>query len=132
MAKVYIVTSGSYSDYGIKACFSTLEKADRYVSIPGVDGNVEEYELDIALEPYNRGLTFYTVKMLEHGDVVEAKPDDPTYTERFYKYKDHGDPSNNWTITCGFMLQGWYKSEEHAIKVCNEKRAQWIALHTEG
>lgn len=53
MTKVYIVTSGCYSDYGIEACFSTKEKAQEYINNSKKTKNysyrdigIEEYELD--------------------------------------------------------------------------------------
>ncbi len=50
MATVYVVTQGSYSDYHIKAIFSTEEAAKTYASQhPGLGGDlpeVEEWELD--------------------------------------------------------------------------------------
>lgn len=51
--KVYVVTSGEYSDYGINAIFSTKEKAQEYIDRGDKLGmnysygyQIEEYELD--------------------------------------------------------------------------------------
>jgi len=46
--KVYIVTSGSYSDYHIEAVFSTKEKAEEYIQNNCDDdvNEIEEYEMD--------------------------------------------------------------------------------------
>lgn len=33
MNKVYIITAGYYSDYGIECCFSTKEKAEEYLKL---------------------------------------------------------------------------------------------------
>lgn len=44
--KIYIVTSGEYSDYGIDAVFTTKEKAVDYVEQYGTGYNIEEYNLD--------------------------------------------------------------------------------------
>ena len=50
MRKVYIVTSGEYSDYGIDSVFSTEEKAKEWIDVitSMYDGsyNIEPYELD--------------------------------------------------------------------------------------
>ena len=48
--KIYIVTSGEYSDYGIDAVFTTKEKAVDYVEQNGTDYNIEEYNLDEDVE----------------------------------------------------------------------------------
>lgn len=52
--KVYVVTYGEYSDYGIEAVFSTKEKAQEYINIACTERDcwsstndcIEEYELD--------------------------------------------------------------------------------------
>ena len=46
MAKIYIVTSGDYSDYGIEAVFSTKEKAEEYVQQHGTNYRIEDYDID--------------------------------------------------------------------------------------
>lgn len=57
MTKVYIVTSGEYSDYQIEKVFSTLEKAEKYCAVKNTINRdefygcyyplyVEEYDLD--------------------------------------------------------------------------------------
>lgn len=52
MSKVYIVTSGEYSDYGIEACFSTELKAKEFIENGTKtreiwsDSRIEEWELD--------------------------------------------------------------------------------------
>lgn len=48
--KIYIVTSGVYSDYCIDAVFSTEEKAEEYIQQHGNGFNIEEYELDTNVE----------------------------------------------------------------------------------
>lgn len=56
--KVFIVTSGSYSDYHIEAVFSTNEKAEEYINNRCDDGvnGIEEYEMD---EPCERKTSIY-------------------------------------------------------------------------
>jgi hypothetical protein len=50
VTKVFIVTSGEYSDYGISAVFSTEEGAQRFIDVRGTGRwdyyQIEEYELD--------------------------------------------------------------------------------------
>ena len=50
MDKVFIVTSGTYSDYVIEAVFSTREKAEGYINAKGTDDNWEVNEWDIDAE----------------------------------------------------------------------------------
>jgi hypothetical protein len=57
MNKIYIVTSGSYSDYQINAVFSTRELAQKYVDkFESTDYRVEEHELDTGTRNYDKSL----------------------------------------------------------------------------
>ncbi len=44
--KVYVVTSGEYSDYSIEAVFSTVGLAESYIQQNGTDFRIEEYNID--------------------------------------------------------------------------------------
>lgn len=46
MTKIYIVTSGEYSDYCIQAVFSTKKKADEYRQQHGTDFSIEIFDID--------------------------------------------------------------------------------------
>lgn len=46
MAKIYIVTSGEYSDYCIQAVFSTKKKADEYRQQHGTNFSIEVFDID--------------------------------------------------------------------------------------
>ena len=58
MAKIYIVSSGSYSDYYIEAVFSTREKAKEYIDHKGLGFEIEEHEMD---EPFDKGVKLWEV-----------------------------------------------------------------------
>ena len=51
MKKVYVVTSGCYSNYSIERVFSTKELADDFCDRYDNDYQVEEYELDGEMPP---------------------------------------------------------------------------------
>lgn len=70
--KIYIVTSGEYSDYGIDAVFTTKEKAVDYVEQHGTDYNIEEYNLDEEVEKKTQ--LWYIVFCVEDGKLREASP----------------------------------------------------------
>lgn len=48
--KIYIVTSGEYSDYSIEAVFSTKNKAESYIQQHGTGYRIEKYDLDEEVE----------------------------------------------------------------------------------
>ena len=70
--KIYIVTSGEYSDYGIDAVFTTKEKAVDYVEQHGTDYNIEEYSLD---EEVEKKTQLWCIEFcVENGKLCEACP----------------------------------------------------------
>lgn len=70
--KIYIVTSGEYSDYGIDAVFTTKEKANDYVEQHGTYYNIEEYDLDEEVEKKTQ--LWYIEFCVESGKLSEACP----------------------------------------------------------
>ena len=60
MAKIYIVTSGEYSDYCIQAVFSTKKKADEYRQQHGTDFSIEVFDID---EEVKKEMKVWEVKM---------------------------------------------------------------------
>ena len=62
MRKVFIVTSGEYSDYGIYRVFSYEEKAKGWIevitSMYGGNYNIEQYELDAPIPERKEYLFF--------------------------------------------------------------------------
>lgn len=57
MTTIYIVTSGSYSDYSINEVFANKADAERYAATVAYDeGHVEEYELRESLPAEQRTL----------------------------------------------------------------------------
>lgn len=77
--KIYIVTSGEYSDYHIDAVFSTKELAEDYIQQNGTDYVIEEYNLD---EEIDRNTKLWKVKFdindgkLKDAQVMDYEEDD--------------------------------------------------------
>lgn len=70
--KIYIVTSGEYSDYGIDAVFTTKEKAVDYVEQHGTNYNIEEYNVD---EEVVKETQLWSVEFsVDEGKLYEANP----------------------------------------------------------
>ena len=132
MTTIYVVTTGEYSDYGICAMFSSKEKADQYcerfkkhADYTGYD--IEEYTLDpIPDDVYRENKELYHVQMWKDGTVRQ------TYTTHLsshnvqLSFAEYGrmERKDDPVVLC---MEVWSKSEEHAIKIVNEKRRQLIA-----
>ena len=118
MSKVYIVTSGEYSSYGINAVFSEKKLADEYIKRAGEGYGIEDYELD---EPIPEARIL--VEMSKTGDVskIVRSIDDQVGIVRFFR--------PNLLETDNHML--WCvrtDDKQKAIKIVNEKRFQILAL----
>lgn len=125
MVTIFIVTQGDYSDYRIRAVFSSRELAETYVSGMGKKYDtpeIEEWALDAGEEFICQGYKVYDVCMDRDGNSkfdVELSSevrsdqlaiDDDYYGKPFYQK---------------FII--WAKSEKHAVKIANERRVQMIA-----
>lgn len=140
MDKVYIVTHGEYSDYGIEGVFSTKENAQEYIKLSAKkkaskfpswsedpayyekeEFNIEEYNIDTKADKVKQGLILYEVRMLQNGEVISVY--DETFSQggvnNFYIY----------TLRKDTILRNrcWAKDEQHAIKITNELRTGLIA-----
>jgi hypothetical protein len=130
MAKVYVVTSGSYSDYGIASVFDSRELAEAMVR-GREDYRVEEYTLNPGQAEYHAGRTLWQVEMLRDGNVPKPPLD------LGFAWEDVEEDSvqmlTQWVgfelIAIGVALQArvWASTPEQAVKATNERRAQWIA-----
>lgn len=116
MAKVYVLTTGEYSEYGIEGVFSTRELAEsaRAVGIP--DGDVEEYDLD-EMVAFEVGPMWTASIDKETGDVQIRK--DGAVRFRHPSAAAHGVGST-------FLIAESPVSREHAIKVAVEARQEWL------
>ena len=131
MPNVYLVSSGSYSDYSIEAVFSTKEKAQEYIDeCMKVEGRsayidnaeIEEYTID---EPRKHSTHIY-ITMTKEGNV-----DNDPYVDHTY------GPSRESRFVCFWRSRGgemdsirWCVETDdiqRAIKVTNEKRTQILA-----
>ncbi len=149
MSKIYIVTSGDYSDYSINAVYDTKEKAEAAIA-PFTGYEIEEYELNPSLPDYIKpGEKFYDITMLSDGEIpiYYDSSDDWYYRQvdlgfndydqkfemefQLFAYPSFGPDATNknpdrygeWVIN-GIIRA---RDEQHAIKIMNERRIQILA-----
>ena len=120
MAKLYAVTEGAYSDYGIVALFSSKEKAiELYIERTQLN---KKWHDPVYLEEYEDGggedsaeLDLYNVVFDSHGNVEKADTDEPR-EEEIYVFID-GRAS----------VYVFAQDKESAVKIAAEKRAVYLA-----
>ena len=147
MELVYVVTSGSYSDYRIRGIYSTEEMAEKYKRAIGYDANdVEIWEVDKIYSQIERGYLYWAVNFDKDGNVKRIRISD-AIEDDYYHYINgptEGIKKNSVTyynpdyknpfsfgdecLESGHMnVYIWAKSEEQAVKIASEIRAQVLA-----
>lgn len=120
--KIYIVTDGDYSDYGIRAVFSTKEKAEEYCKHYQAlskynEPQIEEWVMDMDLSPVERGLKSYRFFGMKDRSTADLSDNiEPEFV--------------NWFGYDEKYLHGrmWSDSEERVVKAVAEKVAQILAM----
>lgn len=124
-AKVWVATSGSYSDYGVDAVYSSKELADEYykANAGGEANEPKEFALNEMMDiiqKYRNGYQLYNVIMKADGTNSDVYLTDVRRKEEFYL---------NNTYAKDFYCCCFATSPEHAVKICNEKRIQYLATN---
>ncbi len=120
---IYVVTSGSYSDYGIRAIFSTKEKAEHYVSLsketdPDEPHGIEEWTLD-AMDNVIVSNVYSCYINLNTGDISRL-------VELSYKSLIQQGTKSDVLIGCNEINVTSYISKEHCEKIAIEARQKWL------
>lgn len=125
---VWMVSTGSYSDYSVVAVCSTRERAEAMREF--CNGNEPvEYVLDEEFRFFGSGRLLWQVWMHRDGESPDAyRCDSTTGADDGNWRKDKArwvSPGSEPESLHGFYV--WAKDEQHAIKIANERRAQLIA-----
>ena len=117
MSTVYLVTCGSYSDYCVRAVFSTEARAKEYISSFESWYNIEEFGL-YELPPLKRGLRGFID--LDNGSVGDLSEIEVTSTEAIQRI-----------LCANNRLTMYFDHDDQALatKVLAEKRAQVLVLY---
>jgi hypothetical protein len=119
---IYVVTAGEYSDYGIRGVFDDRELAEAFAerSQRYDSARIEEWDLNPFTEELREGLVPYFVSLKRNGDVGRIWVDNPPASEITPSMGLTCDRTEAFT-TC------FARDEAHAVKIANERRAQFIA-----
>lgn len=127
MKKIYVVTSGEYSDYHIEGIFDSNELAESFMEAFAPDKYNEPMcvnEWDLNSCGFKKGLKAYRVELKPTtGDVVEIRQERSCFI--FNYYENGVTETMDKTLNIGVFA----KDEKHAIKIANEKRAMYLANH---
>jgi hypothetical protein len=122
--KIYIVTSGSYSDYSIVGVFTDRDMAEKMAAATRDSNGVEEWDTDILPDKVAQGYKPYRVEFGSNwrtsGDVTRFSIDSHDYADEGYIHVQDG--AGIWRTR--LVVHCWAKDEEGAAKIANKKRAQ--------
>ena len=125
--KVYLVSTGSYSDWSVRGLFSARETAEKCKALLEDSNNVEEWELDALADRVARGVTVWLVWSKE-GGVVDVSH---TYANGFdclcggeamgrvAWFPDHGDKMRVYVEAT---------DEAHATKIAADKFREHVVM----
>jgi hypothetical protein len=134
MRHVYIVTSGCYSDYSIRAVFTRREDAEAVVAEwkKGTHYNydppeIEEWPIDAEVSPDKHHRRIYVV-LDEHGDEITGRHepgDDRVSWWRWSEVSTYPRPESPKHLEFSGVV--WARDADHAIKMGRDARAASIA-----
>ena len=124
MRKVYLITSGDYSDYGVDAVYSTQKLAREALKSFSRQTCIEEYDLNTPIdEAYrkNKNGWFVYFEDITVADVTECNVMGSDGFKEIYQIT--GRCGEKLTLRVYILAD----TEKRAIKVANEKRASILA-----
>lgn len=135
MSKVFIVTSGEYSDYGINRVFSTEEKAKKWIdvitSMYGGNYNIEQYKLDAPI-PERKEYLFFEA-YIENNAIIKSDfefyfADEPSEIKFFRQINGSYDIVGIGTI---HIRQGESveSAKQRAVKVVQDEFYKWMVMN---
>ena len=135
MGKVFIVTSGEYSDYGIDRVFSTEEKAKEWVdvitSMYGGNYDIEQYELDAPI-PERKEYMFFEA-YIKDNVIVKSNflfylADEPTDIKFYRQINGSYDKVCIGTIKLK-SGESLVKAKNRAVKIVQDEFYKWLMLN---
>ncbi len=124
--KIYVVTTGSYSDYHIVALYSTEEQAQKALELGDEEARIEEYELDsFKIPEYPPGHKPWLIRIEYNTSKIVL-----AFQEYFWE-RSEWSPMEKFYDIEGFVpefwVQCWARDQEHAEKIALEKYYQYKA-----
>ena len=135
MSKVFIVTSGEYSDYGIDRVFSTEEKAKEWIdiitSMYGGTFNIEPYELDAPMPTYKEYLFF---EAYIEDNIVAKSNFEFYFTDKPNEIKFFRQSDGSYDKICIGTIklksgESLDKAKSRAVKIVQDEFYKWLMLN---
>ena len=134
--KIYVITSGEYSDYKIDAVTLDKEDAERMVNVFPQE-QIEEYDTDdfpkiLTNDPYWNCVYYLPTRSIMSGEIIHNESIE-IYQEDYYygsDLKELNKVINKTKIDgspYGFRMYIQAKDRDHAAKIFYDKVVEWKA-----
>lgn len=120
--KVYMVTDGYDSDYGVCGVYSTPEKAEEARALLNTENEVEEWDVDAALPEHPIGQLPYEVLIQNDGTVTSVRRLGLGFVLETAWVPLHPDVA---TVN----VRTWARDAAHATDIAKALRGELIATH---
>lgn len=127
MNKVYVVTSGQYSDYGIDAIFTTKELAEKFIDSflkMYNEMEIEEWDLNPNEQHLKQNRKPYFLRINKNGNISDVEQRDSSFGFK------QNIPVANTSYTHDKLwlnVECFADDEAHAVKIAGEQRARLLA-----
>ena len=119
--KLYVVSTGQYSDWNIAGIFDSKELAEKFISsFYECFNDIQEYTLNPCEKELQESQKLYCVQIEKSGDIKEITQNVSTFSLQHPIWFPYD--ANFLEVNC------FADDEQHAIKIANEKRIQVLAL----
>ena len=125
MKAVYICTKGEYSDYSICGVFDDKKLAEKFCEKFN-NCRIEKWNLNPFSFELKSDYSPYFIRMTKEGKILEVDNAPSVYSF------GSGDTEDRFDVSGNLYVSSMAKSQEHAIKITNDRRAKLIALNQWG
>jgi hypothetical protein len=123
---VYLVTTGTYSDYQVRGIFSSMEKAKDFANIFEDYNDIEACEVDRTDICIDKEYPF-CVKFCDNDEDVSFDEDDVKLCNQKAMYFFSGNSCSSYRNYYRIYL--YAKDRESATKIAKERHMQFLALN---
>ena len=132
--KIYVITSGEYSDYKIDAVTLNMKEAEKMVKV-FPEERIEIYDTDdfpkiLTNDPYWNCEYNLPTKNIMSGEIIYNESIEIYQKEYYYDLKELNKVINKTNINgsvYGFRMYIQAKDKDHAAKIFYDKVAEWKA-----
>ena len=123
--KIYVITTGSYSDYGIHSIWSTKEKAEEVNKLVEDTNDVDEWDVDqfADLNPLRRQYSFgfsenslVVMEREERVDPLGKRKTEVTFCNHEWA----------WAREVHILVKVTTDDKEKAFKIATDERARYL------